>query len=141
MRIFRRVPTLGFDLVSHHGALVSIEIPTAFEMTYVVDIMLAAGLGCPMEVVAGAESGVLGTAVVVVDAVELSSVGRSVVGRFVRVTLCSCLVKRLPVFAFKFERFVLLPAIAHGGARWESRTFVFKKAWGSVRLAYDTKPA
>ena len=93
MRIFRRVPTLRFDLVSHHGALVAIEIPTAFEMTHVVDIMLSAGLGCLMEVVAGAESGVLGRAVVIVDAVERSSVGRGGASRLVRVTLGLCLVE------------------------------------------------
>ena len=135
MRIFRRVPPLGQDLVRIHGALMKIEIPTAFEMTYVVEIMLTTGLGCPMEVVAGAESGVLGTAMVVVDAVEFSSVRRSVVVRLVRVTLCLFVVKVLPGFAFEFERFVPMPAVGQGGARRVSRTFVFNEYGGQLRLA------
>ena len=126
--MFRRVPTLRFDLVGVHGALVAIEIRTAFEMTNVLGIVLVTGLGRLVEVVGGAESGVLGTAVVIVDALELSPRGRSVVGRLVCETLCLCVVKVLPGFAFQFERFVLLPAVAHGGARREIRTFVFRNA-------------
>lgn len=135
MRIFRRVPTLRFDLIRRGGLLMAIEIPTTFEVTHVLGIMLIAGLGCLMEVVGGAEGGILGTAMVVVNALELSSVGRRVMSRLFCVTLCLCMIEFLPVFAFPFEGFVLLAAIAHGGARREGRTFVFKMAGSQSRLA------
>ena len=128
MRIIHRVPILRFHLVPVRGVLVAVEIPTAFEMTNVLEIVHITGLGCPMEVVGGAESGVPGTAVVIVAALELSSGGSSVAGRLVCVTFCLPVVKVLPIFGFELERFVLLPAIAHGGARREPRTFVFRHA-------------
>ena len=130
MRIFRRVPTLRFDLVGVHGALVAIEIRTAFEMTNVLGIVLVTGLGRLVEVVGGAEGGVLGTAVVIVGALEASSRGRSVDLRLLRINIKKCAVKVLPGFAFQLERFVLLPAVAHGGARRELCTFVFRNARG-----------
>ena len=70
MLIFHCVPFLRVHLINFGRELMAVEIIAIFEMTYVTKVILTAGTRCQMVRIAGAESGILSTAMVIADALE-----------------------------------------------------------------------